>query len=245
MDFRKRLIVMFMIMTLFPILLLVSFGFIIIQYQANVMQQTYDTEVNTLQALQNPVQVLNRLTRGTYNELKTVTKHNPDTLLDMSYLQTVNAYNRSTNTFTIDTGVLANALKVGLKTLAVDVNIGLNDKALTDFVLLGKFAADFDHAHHRFVTGNDRIFCQIFGNNARMAFAGTDQFDVRKTQPDGINAHQQFIVFDLRHIDHAGFIIFAEKFKTGTEQRPRQHLFGNIAHKIPRLQFKFCFSKAI
>ena len=90
MDFRKRLIVMFMLMTLFPILLLVSFGFIIIQYQANVMQQAYDTEVNTLQALQNPVQVLNRLTRGTYNELKTVTGQNPDELLDTSYLRTVN-----------------------------------------------------------------------------------------------------------------------------------------------------------
>ena len=90
MDFRKRLVVMFMLMTLFPILLLVSFGFIIIQYQANVMQQAYDTEVDTLQALQNPVQVLNRLTRGTYNELKTVTGNNPDKLLDTSYLHTIN-----------------------------------------------------------------------------------------------------------------------------------------------------------
>jgi len=90
MDFRKRLVVTFMIMTLFPILLLVSFGLIIIKYQTNVMQQAYDTEVNTLQALQNPVQVLNRLTRGTYNELKTVTRNSPDDLLDVSYLQTIN-----------------------------------------------------------------------------------------------------------------------------------------------------------
>ncbi len=90
MDFRKRLVVMFMIMTLFPILLLVSFGLIIINYQTNVMQQAYETEVNTLQALQNPVQVLNRLTRGTYNELKKLTGKNPDTLLDKEYLQTVN-----------------------------------------------------------------------------------------------------------------------------------------------------------
>ena len=90
MEFRKRLIVMFMIMTLFPILLLISLGLVIIKYQANVMQQAYDTEVNTLQALQNPVQVLNRLTRGTYNELKTVTKESPETLLEMSYLQSVN-----------------------------------------------------------------------------------------------------------------------------------------------------------
>ncbi len=90
MDFRKRLVVMFMIMTLFPILLLLSFGFVIVTYQSNVMQQAYETEVNTLQALQNPVQVLNRLTRGTYNELKTVTKNQPDELLDESYLTSVN-----------------------------------------------------------------------------------------------------------------------------------------------------------
>ena len=90
MDFRKRLVVMFMIMTLFPILLLVSCGFIIIGYQTSVMKQAYDTEVNTLQALQNPVQVLNRLTRGSYNELKTVTKNRPDDLLDLTYLRTIN-----------------------------------------------------------------------------------------------------------------------------------------------------------
>lgn len=90
MDFRKRLIVMFMIMTLFPILLLVSCGCIIIGYQTSVMKQAYDTEVNTLQALQNPVQVLNRLTRGSYNELKTVTKNRPDDLLDLTYLRTIN-----------------------------------------------------------------------------------------------------------------------------------------------------------
>lgn len=90
MDFRKRLFVTFLIMTLFPILLLLSLGCIIMAYQANVMQQAYDTDVNTLQALQNPVQVLNRLTRGTYNELKTVTKQNPDALLDLPYLQSIN-----------------------------------------------------------------------------------------------------------------------------------------------------------
>ncbi len=90
MDFRKRLVVMFMIMTLFPILLLVSFGFIIIKYQTNVMQQAYETEVDTLQVFQNPVQVLNILTRGTYNELRTVTRQTPDDLLDISYLQSVN-----------------------------------------------------------------------------------------------------------------------------------------------------------
>lgn len=90
MDFRKRLVVAFMLMTLVPILLLFGFGCIIIEYQESVMQQAYDTEVSTLQALQNPVQVLNRLTRGAYNELKTVTQKNPDSLLEQSYLQGIN-----------------------------------------------------------------------------------------------------------------------------------------------------------
>lgn len=90
MDFRKRLIVAFMIMTLFPMVLLTSFGVVIIKYQAAVMQQVYDTEVDMLQALQNPVQVLNRLTRSTYNELKSLTKSNPDCMLDTAYLQDLN-----------------------------------------------------------------------------------------------------------------------------------------------------------
>ena len=90
MDFRKRLVVMFMIMTLFPILLLVSFGFIIIKYQSNVMQQAYETEVDTLQVYQNPVQVLNLLTRGIYDELRTEAESNPDALLDTEYLVSVN-----------------------------------------------------------------------------------------------------------------------------------------------------------
>ena len=90
MDFRKRLVVMFMFTTVFPILLLVSFGFIIIKYQSSVMQQAYETEVSTLQALQNPVQVLNRLTRGTYSELQIVTRQSPDRLLDTDYLKEVN-----------------------------------------------------------------------------------------------------------------------------------------------------------
>lgn len=101
MDFRKRLIVTFMIMTLVPILLLMSMGWIILKYQSNVMQQTYDTEVDTLQALQNPIQVLNRLTRGTYNELKTVMKQNPEALLDKSYLETVNASLESRQAFLV------------------------------------------------------------------------------------------------------------------------------------------------
>ncbi|MBQ9767081.1 MAG: HAMP domain-containing histidine kinase [Lachnospiraceae bacterium] len=90
MDFRKRLIVAFVIMTLFPMALLVGLGFVIINYQTAEMQQSYDAEVDTLQALQNPVQVLNRLTRGAYNEIKTVTKERPETMLDNAYLQGLN-----------------------------------------------------------------------------------------------------------------------------------------------------------
>lgn len=90
MDFRKRLIVAFMIMTLFPMLLLVSLGFVIIKYQGLTMQQSYNTEVDALQVLQNPVQVLNRLTRGAFNEIKTVSGRNPEKMLEESYLEVLN-----------------------------------------------------------------------------------------------------------------------------------------------------------
>lgn len=90
MDFRKRLFVMFMIMTLLPILLLTSLGLVIIQYQNKAMKQTYKTEVDTLQVLQNPVQVLNHLTRDTYIDLKKVTRENPELLLEEEYLDSTN-----------------------------------------------------------------------------------------------------------------------------------------------------------
>ena len=70
MGFRKRLIIAFMIMTFFPILLLVSVGYVILEYQSSAMRQAYETEVDSLQALQNPVQVLNRLTRSIFDDLK-------------------------------------------------------------------------------------------------------------------------------------------------------------------------------
>lgn len=90
MDFRKRLVVAFMIMTLFPMMLLVSLGFVIIKYQGASMAQSYNTEVDALQALQNPVQVLNRLTRSAFNEIKTVSGKNPERMLEISYLQELN-----------------------------------------------------------------------------------------------------------------------------------------------------------
>jgi len=90
MDFRKRLFVIFLIMTLFPILLLASLGFVIIKYQTSAMKQTYKTEVDALQVLQNPVQVLNHLTRETYNDLKKITNESPELLLDEEYLFSTN-----------------------------------------------------------------------------------------------------------------------------------------------------------
>lgn len=90
MGFRKRLIIAFMIMTFFPILLLVSVGYVILEYQSSAMRQAYETEVDSLQALQNPVQVLNRLTRSIFDDLKTVSEQNPDLLADAVYLQEIN-----------------------------------------------------------------------------------------------------------------------------------------------------------
>lgn len=86
MNFRKRLVIAFIIMTLFPMLLLISLGAVVLKYQSFVLRQNYEVEVDGIQMIKNPVQLLNRLTRGIYNELQTVSAENPGKLLDETYL---------------------------------------------------------------------------------------------------------------------------------------------------------------
>ena len=108
---------------------------------------------------------------------------------------------------------------------AFHVDIGLDDVALTDFILAGKFAADFRHGHDRFMARDHRIFLEVFGFHARMFFPGADQFDIGEAKSYRIDFHQQFIVCDFRQRKHGRLIVFTEIFETGAEHAPCQNLF--------------------
>lgn len=90
MNFRKRLIIAFILMTLFPMALLVSLGAVILKYQSVTVKQDYEVEVDGIQMIQNPIQLLNRLTRGIYNELQSISEDSPEQLLEENYLKETN-----------------------------------------------------------------------------------------------------------------------------------------------------------
>jgi len=70
-----------------PIMLICIAASTIVNFQMNSIQESYDVEADTLQVLTNPIQILNRLTRGTYNEIKLAALKAPEMLEDEIYIK--------------------------------------------------------------------------------------------------------------------------------------------------------------
>lgn len=77
-------------MIVMPILLLSIAAGTIVHYQLNSIHENYDIEPNSLQVITNPIQIFNRLTRGTYNEIKLVALKTPKNLEDRKYIEKLN-----------------------------------------------------------------------------------------------------------------------------------------------------------
>lgn len=90
MKLKEKLFTTFLIMLIMPILLLSLSAGTIVQFQMNSIQETYDIEPSTLQVITNPTQIFNRLTRGTYNEIKLAALKNPKKLEDLAYIKRLN-----------------------------------------------------------------------------------------------------------------------------------------------------------
>lgn len=90
MKLRAKLFFAFIAVIFLPIALISAACSAIIGYQVYSIQQYYEVESNTLQVIQNPLQLLNRETRGIYNEIKLKALKSPEELADPSYLNEVN-----------------------------------------------------------------------------------------------------------------------------------------------------------
>lgn len=90
MKLKDRLITAFFIMIAMPIMLLAAAAGTIVSLQMNSIQEAYDVETNTVQVFINPIQILNRLTRGTYNEIKLAALKDPEKLEDAEYINHLN-----------------------------------------------------------------------------------------------------------------------------------------------------------
>ncbi|MDF2908983.1 MAG: hypothetical protein K0R34_4304 [Herbinix sp.] len=90
MRLKDRLLTAFFIMIAMPIMLLSVTAGTIISMQTNSIQKSYDVEADTAQLISNPIQILNRLTRGIYNEIKLAALKEPQILEDEAYINHLN-----------------------------------------------------------------------------------------------------------------------------------------------------------
>lgn len=90
MRLKDRLLTAFMIMIAMPVILLSVAAGTIVNLQTNSIQESYDVEADTIQVITNPIQILNRLTRGTYNEIKLAALKNPEILENQTYIMNLN-----------------------------------------------------------------------------------------------------------------------------------------------------------
>ncbi|BCN28761.1 HAMP domain-containing sensor histidine kinase [Anaeromicropila herbilytica] len=91
MKLKSKLMIVFVTVIFFPIILISAAGGVIFSYQVNSIEHVYDVQSEKLQVITNPIQILNRITRGVYNEIKLRALKSPDKFEDRNYLDDLNS----------------------------------------------------------------------------------------------------------------------------------------------------------
>ena len=90
MSLKNRLKMSFLIIIILPIVLIAMIGKVIINYQVNSIRETYQVESDSIQAITNPLQILNRITRDIFNRIKVYSETNPEVLEDLKVIERLN-----------------------------------------------------------------------------------------------------------------------------------------------------------
>lgn len=90
MKLKKRLLIAFFILIVVPIFLITAASGVILNYQINSIRQVYDVESKNIQDITNPLQILNRVTRGVYNDIKLNALKTPERFEDSQYILELN-----------------------------------------------------------------------------------------------------------------------------------------------------------
>lgn len=90
MKLRGRLLTAFLIITALPLILLLITGGTIVRFQSNSIEENYDIKSDTLQVITNPLKILNRITRGVYNEIIITGTNEPEKFEDKGYIDYLN-----------------------------------------------------------------------------------------------------------------------------------------------------------
>ena len=90
MKLKHRLIIAFLIMIAMPVILISLTAGTIVRFQMDSIHESYDVEAKTIQVITNPIQILNRITRGIFNEIKLLSLNYSEKLSDMDYYIEIN-----------------------------------------------------------------------------------------------------------------------------------------------------------
>lgn len=101
MKLKSRLIIAFLIMIAMPVVLISVTAGTIVRFQMYSINESYDVEAKTIQVITNPIQILNRITRGIYNEIKLYSHNIPEKLSDPEYYEELNTLLESKHSFLV------------------------------------------------------------------------------------------------------------------------------------------------
>lgn len=90
MKLKHRLFVAFFIIILLPCSMIGTIGSVILARQVKSMEETYRVDTDGWEVVTEPIQILNRMTRSTFNELSTMAARYPERFQEEKRLQTVN-----------------------------------------------------------------------------------------------------------------------------------------------------------
>ena len=90
MKLKTRLLTAFLLIIFFPSILFGISSLQIVRYQVSTIQKEYGIKVNSFDVLSNPLQILNRFTRGTYNKISYTLKESPENFENLEYIEELN-----------------------------------------------------------------------------------------------------------------------------------------------------------
>lgn len=90
MKLRGRLTVAFLTVLIIPVILLIAAGGVILGYQVYSIHESYDVQSSSAEAIANPMKILNRVTRGVYNDIRLSALKTPERFEDMAYIEKLN-----------------------------------------------------------------------------------------------------------------------------------------------------------
>ena len=90
MKLKHRLFAAFLIIILLPCSMIGTIGSVILAQQVKSMEETYRVETDGWEVVTEPIQILNRMTRASFNELSTMAARYPDRFQEQSRMASFN-----------------------------------------------------------------------------------------------------------------------------------------------------------